>query len=144
MRATAYPYQHLHAVTFQDMDAMQHVNNATYIVYLETARIAYMHQLFQFPDFHHFPIILGDVYCRYLKPATYGDVLTIGVGVNRFGRKSFDLIYQIDNQDHAPIALAKTTMVAFDYQQQKTILVPDNIRQGFSKFQGEWHHDFVA
>ncbi len=144
MRATEYPYQYNHTVIFQDLDAMRHVNNVSYLVYFETARINYMYELFEFPDLATFPIILGDVYCRYESPAFYQDALTIGVGATRFGRKSFDLIYQIDNQDQRPIARGKTTMVTFDYAQQKTILIPQSIRDGFAKHQGDWHHNFVA
>ncbi|HFC12135.1 MAG TPA: acyl-CoA thioesterase [Anaerolineae bacterium] len=144
MKAQEFPYQYNLTVTFQDMDAMRHVNNVTYIAYLETARVRYLFDLLQFTDFETFPIILGDVYCRYLAPAYFNDVLTVGLGVNRFGRKSFDFIYQIDNQDGLPIIQAKTSMITFDYQQQKTILIPDYIRASITKFQQGWHHDFVV
>ena len=33
-------------VRFSDLDAMQHVNNATYLTYLEEARIDYFNTLF--------------------------------------------------------------------------------------------------
>lgn len=144
MKAQDFPFQYNLTVTFQDMDAMRHVNNVTYIAYLESARISYLFDLLQLSDFSTFPIILGDVYCRYLAPAYFNDVLTVGLGVNRFGRKSFDFVYQIDNQDGLPIVRAKTSMITFDYQQQKTIPIPSKIRSTITNFQKNWHYDFVV
>lgn len=138
MRATEYPFTKQFEVVFRDIDAMQHVNNAVYVTYLETVRIAYMNHVLHFEGLQQVPVILGDLYVRYLSPATYGEVLTCGIGVSRFGTKSFEFVYQIDGPDNRPIVSARTTQVAYDYTINRSIVVPDWLRAAFEGYQSVW------
>lgn len=136
MRAIDFPFHKTIEVTFQDLDAMGHVNNTVYLGYLETVRIEYLWTLFDLRQPADVPVILGEVTLRYLSPALFKERLTIGAGASRFGRKSFDLIHQIDAQDGRVIARASTTLIAYDYTTQQSIEIPAWLRDGMLAYQG--------
>lgn len=135
---SSFPFTKEIEVVFRDIDAMGHVNNAVYITYLETTRITYIKTLFDLPKLTDVPIVMGDVYCRYISPALYGERLSVGIGVSRWGRKSFDFVNKITAQDGRIIAVAKTVMVAYDYSTQTSILIPDWFRTKIDAFQQGW------
>jgi acyl-CoA thioester hydrolase len=138
MRAVDYPYHYQVEVIFQDLDAMGHVNNVSFFVYLETARIKYVSFLWGNEAKLDAPIILAQATCSYVSPAFYGEQLLVGVGVTRLGNKSFDLAYRIDMADGRHVATAHTTQVTYDYASQQTIAIPDRLRQRVHEFQQDW------
>lgn len=142
MQAAEFPYQYPVQVVFHDLDAMRHVNNVVYLIYLESARIEFINQMLGLKTVENAPIILGDIYVRYLSPAVYPEKLLVGAGISRFGTKSFDMVYQIDSEtDGRTILTAKTTLVSFDYERQQTIPVPDELRDAIDAFQDSWQFD---
>ncbi len=142
MQATSFPYQYPVKVVFHDLDAMRHVNNVVYLIYLESARIEFLNQMLGLETVESAPVILGDMYVRYHSPAVYPEELIVGLGISRFGTKSFDIVYQIDAEtDGRTILTAKTTLVTFDYDQQRTIPIPAPFRATVEAFQQGWHFD---
>ena len=138
MQATEYPYQYHVEVIFHHLDAMGHVNNVTFFVFLETARIKYVSYLRGNGTMLDAPIILAQANCSYISPALYGEHLIVGLGVTRMGMKSFDLAYRIDTDNGRHIADAHTTQVAYDYVSQQTIPIPSPLRQRIHEFQNGW------
>jgi acyl-CoA thioester hydrolase len=137
-RISAYPYTISIEVSFRDLDAMNHVNNAVYLTYMETARIKYLVELFGAHSLHDLPVIMAEATCTFKSPAFYGERLTIGAGISRFGTKSFDMLYRVVAGDGRLVALAKTVQVMYDYAAAQTVAVPDSFRQKVRAFQGEW------
>src|SRR5687767_1853285 len=95
-RALLYPYKVTIEVSFRDLDAMGHVNNAVYLSYMETARIKFLVDLLAVTSLHDLPVIMAEATCTFKSPAFFGEQLTVGVGISRFGSKSFDMTYRID------------------------------------------------
>lgn len=140
---TGYPFEITIEVAFRDIDAMGHVNNAVFFSYMETARIKYVFEFFHHSeltgyDLLDLPLILVEAMCNYRSPALLGEVLTIGVGLTRFGNKSFDLAYRILGQDGRLIATGKTIQVMYDYGSRSAFPIPDDIKERVRAFQGEW------
>lgn len=125
-------------VRFRDIDAMGHVNNAVYFTYLEMARSHFFRNFFEIESPFDFPVILGEASCRYLAPVRLGDGIRIGLGVSRFGVKSFDIDYRLETAPDRPVAMAKTTLVMYDYSQAASVPVPDRFKQQIRDFQGVW------
>ncbi len=136
--SAAFPLYSEITVRFRDMDALGHVNNAVYFTYMEVARTDYLHDLLPRREPLDLPIILGDIYCRFISPAHFGETLRVGVGISRFGNKSFDFVYQIDGGDGRLVARGHSTMVMYDYDKQQTIPVPPDFREKVLAFQGDW------
>jgi acyl-CoA thioester hydrolase len=137
-RAHLYPYKVTIEVSFRDLDAMGHVNNAVYLSYMETARIKFLVDLLAVTSLHDLPVIMAEATCTFKAPAFFGEQLTVGVGVSRFGSKSFDMTYRIDAGDGRLVALAKTVQVMYDYAAAQTIVVPEVFKANVLTFQGDW------
>ncbi|MCU0494422.1 MAG: acyl-CoA thioesterase, partial [Chloroflexaceae bacterium] len=122
-------------VRFRDLDALGHVNNAVYLTYLESARIAYALKLLESTSFAAIPFILAELTISYRKPAFLGEQLLVGVRVSRIGRKSVGMTYAIVRGEET-VATASSTLVWFDYQANNSAPVPDSFRQAVEQFQG--------
>jgi acyl-CoA thioester hydrolase len=134
----SYPYTIGVDVTFRDLDALGHVNNSVYLTYLETARITYLIHLLELKAPAGLPIIMAEANVAYKSPAFFGERLAVGVGVSRFGGKSFDMLYRVEAADGRLVALGKTVQVMYDYEAARTIPVPEELRERVRAFQGEW------
>ena len=134
----SFPYTITIEVAFRDLDAMGHVNNAVYLSYLETARIKFLVDLLELNGPGNMPLIMAEAQVSYKAPALFGEQLTIGTGVSRFGVKSFDMLYRITGGDGRLVVLAKTVQVAYDYATGTTIPVPDALKARVQAFQGAW------
>jgi acyl-CoA thioester hydrolase len=126
-------YSHRLDVRFRDCDPMGHVNNAVYLTYLEQARFAHWRALWGF-DFEHLPdgtpgVILARAEIDYRRPAKYGDVLEVRVGLERIGRTSFAYAYEIVDEEGQIVAHARSVQVMYDYVVGKPVPVSDEIRQ---------------
>lgn len=146
MSITNYPYETQIQVTFRDLDALGHVNNAVFFTYLETARIDYITKFLEqgLPerfDLLSIPIILVEATCSYKSQALFGEMLTVGVGVTRFGNKSFDLTYKIVGEDGRLVATGKTIQVMYNYDSNSAFPIPDVIKQSVYAFQAGWTPD---
>lgn len=84
-------------------------------------------------------LILAHASVDFMAPLFYGDQPIMHVRCGRIGSKSFDLEYLITvERDGKPakIAESKSIMVFFDYEDQASKAVPDEIRRKFSEFEG--------
>jgi acyl-CoA thioester hydrolase len=133
-----YPYTVEIEVAFRDLDAMGHVNNAVYLTYMETARIKFLIALLELKDLHDLPVIMAEASCSYKSPAFFGERLAVGVGISRFGTKSFDMAYRIAAGDGRLVAVARTVQVMYDYAAAQTIAVPEHFKEKVRAFQGDW------
>lgn len=138
MRADEYPFYVTIDVVFRDVDAMGHVNHAVYFTYMETARIRYLTELFGVSELRKLPVIVGEASCSYKSPAFFGEKLILGLGISRFGTKSFDLLYRIETDDGRLVAIGKTVQVMYDYDAERTIAVPADLRERVAARQGAW------
>lgn len=138
LNAAEFPFQSSVYVRFRDVDALGHVNNAVYFTYMEIARGEMFVDLLDIKRPRDFPMILGEARCRYHSAARYSETLLVGVGVARFGNKSFDIVYQIDGSDGRLVAIGRTTMVMYDYEAEKSVPISAEFRQKIEARQGGW------
>lgn len=110
---------------------MGHLNNAKYFTYIEQARIEYVRQVCEWGgDWRKLGMILAKTTMEFKKPVVYGDAITVFTRCSRMGGKSFDLDYVIARGESEDIvAMSTTVMVAFDYETQQTIPVPELWRE---------------
>lgn len=134
----AYPYRTSVEVAFHDLDLLGHVNNVVFLTYLETARVKFLCQMLDLAHPAELPVILAEVTATYKAPAFFGEVLTIGVGVSRFGGKSFDMLHSISGGDGRLVLVARTVLVAYDYATRTTVAVPEQLKQRVLEFQAGW------
>ena len=135
----SYPFTHHHEVIFRDLDVMGHVNNSMFFTYMETARTKFLAQFMEMDEFiGALPVILGEATCRFISPAHYGEMLTIGTGVSRWGRKSFDMVCHITGEDERVVAIGKTILIMYDYGEGQSTIIDDVFKQAVVAFQKDW------
>ncbi len=128
----SYPVE----VRYADIDALQHVNNARYFTYLEVARTRYMADVLGWGgDWNALSIIIARAVCDFKAPILYPDVVRVHIRVARLGEKSFDFEYAIVTGRGVLAALASTVQVAYDYERQQTMRVPDDWREKITAFE---------
>ncbi|MGB7337720.1 MAG: thioesterase family protein [Phototrophicaceae bacterium] len=136
-----FRYQQAIEVRFADLDALGHLNNATYLTYCEQIRIRYIQDVCgRSENWNQLGMILARTEIDYLQPITFEDTVTLHIRVSRLGGKSFDMLYAITRQaeddDRVHIAAqAKTVMVSFDYHTQSTIAVPEFWRTAITSYE---------
>ena len=117
---------------WRDMDALGHLNHAIYLEYMETARVDVYTQL-GFSGVRKDmdeSTILGSMDVHYLSQVKHPASLDVGHRICRVGSKSFDFLAAIFKQnEEKPVCSALFKMVAFNYDLNKAILVPDLIRE---------------
>lgn len=126
-------FRHTLDVRFRDCDAMGHVNNAVYLTYLEQARFAYWRDVWG-NDVEGLPgekpgVILARAEIDYRRPATYGDVLEVRMGLERIGRTSFTYVYEVDDRQGRRVVDARTVLVAYDYASAAPVAISEQVRK---------------
>jgi acyl-CoA thioester hydrolase len=115
-------------VEFRDIDSAGHVNNAVYLTYLETARIRYLIAVLG-PEFaSEISLILARIAVDFRAPAFFPETLELGARVTRVGTTSFDLEHEIRGGDGRLVLEASSVLVAYDYEANAPMTVPDDWR----------------
>lgn len=122
-----FAFVHREHVRFRDLDAMGHVNNAVFATYVEQARIEYLRSLGVLDGPLYMGMILARLELDFLAPAAPEGEIEIGVRPSRSGNKSFELEYELEQQGRS-IARATTVLVAYDYEQARSVPLPDTWR----------------
>lgn len=102
-------------VTYRDVDVMEHVNNAAYFTYFETARCHYYMRLRGLTDPRKLDIIVAAQNCQYERGLTYDEEFDVTVFPTRVGTTSFTLGYVLKTPTGEVVARAETVIVMFDY-----------------------------
>ena len=112
-----------------DMDCIGHINNATFLTYIETARVKLIEKL----GFFELPIIMASIKIDYINQLKYPSIMQIGQKISRLGNSSFDILTGIYNKDSGElITISTTTLVCYDYKTQKSIIIPVEIRDFYN------------
>lgn len=119
-------------IRYSDIDVMGHVNNAVYLSYFEYTRIHYFEKLLGPKwDWKRNGIILVRNEVEYIQPIVLQDKPMIEMYIGNMGNKSFTLHYEIIvNQTVCTKALSK--LVCFDGQKNKSIAIPEKMKESFT------------
>ena len=117
-------------VPFCDIDMLQHVNNAAYVVWAETARCVYFDEVLGASLTGANGVILARVEIDYESTLEYREHVAIGCRVARIGNKSFGFLCEIWSETSKQRAAScHATMVAFNYETKSSIAIPERWRQ---------------
>jgi len=105
-------------VQFRDIDVMGHVNNATYLQYMETARVELARSLGQVREGFRASFIVASVRCEFKKPI-------------RDERRNLD--YSIRGPKRVEYAVDRTTQVAYDYKTRSAVQISGKLRRKLAK-----------
>ena len=126
-----FPFHHKMKPRWRDLDAFRHVNNATFLTYIEDARIILLKRWGV--DYGSKSLIVAAVKIDYLKQVEHPSSLIIGQKVSRIGNKSFDIESAIFNGDDTePSCISTVTSVAFNFESSKTVKVYEEIIRDYN------------
>jgi YbgC/YbaW family acyl-CoA thioester hydrolase len=135
-----FHFFHLIEVRYGDLDPQGHVNNAKILTYLEQGRVFYFKQLklWEGGSFLNFGVILADVQITFRKVIQFGDPVRVGVRISRLGNKSMTSEYRLeDARDSSEFATGTSVLVAYDYQNRRSITIPEEWRKAIQQYEGK-------
>ena len=134
---TKYPHRFSREVYLYETDAFGHLNNVSFIAYMESARFDLFKKLglFDPKDVTTLPLILARIECDYKKIARYNDKLTIYTRIVEIRLTSFTLenIF-VRERDGAIIAKGKAVLVSFDHDKNQPVPLSDEVRNKLKKY----------
>ena len=131
-------------VRFADTDAMGHVNNAVYLTYCETARIAYwtdvIGEAVRPGTEGAESLILAEARITYRAPAFHGERIAVETRATRLGRSSFTLEHRLTaRQGQGPsrlVATSESILVRYDYTADAPVAISPVHRAAIETFEG--------
>ena len=123
-------YEMVIPIRWGDMDAMGHVNNATYFRYLETIRIEWLSSINAIPQPQGLGPVIVNAFCNFYKQLEYpGDVL-IKMYASDPGRTTFETWGTMERSDQPGVIYAAggATTIWVDFPKQKAVDLPDWLR----------------
>ena len=130
-----YRFVHARNVEFRDVDRAGHVNNAVYVTYLETARIAYLVEVLGADFAYGLSLILASITVDFRSSAHFPERLEIGARVTRVGTKSFVMEHEIRGGDARLVLEASSVLVAYDYEANSSMAVPEDWRTRLAAYE---------
>jgi acyl-CoA thioester hydrolase len=137
---SGYPIVVTLPVQWGEQDMYGHVNNTVYFRWYETARIAYAEKV-GLPEMTQtlgVGPILAAINCNYRRQVRYPDTIQIGARVTRLGRTSLTMEHHVVSAKQGVlVADGDSTIVCFNYRDQKPVPVPDTLRAAIEKLEGK-------
>lgn len=116
-------------VRITDINYGGHLGNDSVFAILHEARMQFMKSFgYEELSLEGVSLIMADTAVEFKNEAFYGDVITAFVVADEFTSASFNLYYKLSLNDIGKeklIALAKTRMVTFDYDDRKVVPLPE-------------------
>jgi acyl-CoA thioester hydrolase len=118
-----FGHRHESAVRFADTDAMGHVNNAVYLTYVESARVAWWSEVtgeaIQREPGRAEGLILAEASVAFRAPVFHGETVTLESRPTRLGRSSIALEHRLTaarpGSASRLVATCRSTIVRYDY-----------------------------
>ena len=132
-----FPVQVKIPIAWGEMDSYGHINNIYYLRYFEIARIHYFEEigLNDLKSKTRIGPILAQTTCKYLKPLTYPDQITIGAKVISKGKSSFVMEHIIVSEKVGVVATGEGVIVIYDYNNSEKAELPSAIKQAIDQLE---------
>jgi acyl-CoA thioester hydrolase len=120
---------------FGETDALGHINNTSYFVYLEEARIRFFELLGYSMELNDWKFILASTKCDFVSQGYFDQLLTVKTYVSKIGSKSFQLEHDIVcSQTQQLIAKGNAIVVYYDFTNQKSEVLPELLKVGLKSY----------
>ena len=133
-----FVFYHPIIVRYADLDPQQHVNNAAYLTYLESARMGYYSEseLWNGQSVREIGMVVASLRIDYLKSILFGKKVRVGLMVSHIGNKSIRFQHQIEDAENGDVfARGEFVMVAYDTENERSVRVPEDWRKKIAQFE---------
>ncbi|MFN2362094.1 MAG: acyl-CoA thioesterase [Marinobacter sp.] len=112
---------------FSDTDALGHINNTVYPVWFEQARTPVFRIFHPSLTPKGWPLILARMEIDLKAQCYWHTPVEVHTGIGTVGNSSFQVIQEAW-QNGTVVARGVTVLIHFDYETQKSVPIPDAIR----------------
>ena len=124
-------------VHWGNMDSFGHVNNAVYLTWFESARIAYFREIrqeFVTPD--GVGPILARMEIDYRLPVKFPDTVRCAAAVTSLGNSSYRMAYRLYSEAHGGIAAeGDSVVVMVNYGTGRSVPLSDELRSAIQNLE---------
>ncbi|MGF7186680.1 acyl-CoA thioester hydrolase [Desulfitispora alkaliphila] len=124
---------------FCETDAFGHINNVSYFIYFEQARVEYLRELALESEMlrnKEFFVVTADLYCQYLAELYFGDQLDVKLRATRVRNSSFDFEYAIVRPKDGKIAAAGRGAIVFmNRNTKKSMRIPEHLKEKLYEYE---------
>ena len=134
-----WPFSYLDQIRYGDLDTNRHLNNVAVHQFFESARVAYIRELFPELDplgreDEAFGMIFAETHVRFRSPGFYEERLRTRVRIEEVKRSSVRLAFDIVTEpDGRLIAEGWGTLVGYDYVEGKAAPLPGYVAERLSR-----------
>lgn len=115
-------------VRWRDLDAFNHVNNSTYLTYLEEARLQWLQHVPGWFDEHSMPVLAASS-INYRRPIEWPAQLSVTLFCERLGNSSITIAHRIASADDDTLySDGNVVLVWMDPATGKPVSLPESIR----------------
>ena len=127
-----FPFHHTIRTRWRDLDAFRHVNNATFLSYIEDARILFFKRWGI--NLKDKSLIVASVKIDYINQLKHPSNLIIGQKVARLGTKSYDIQSAVfEEKSKLLICCSTITSVCYDFTNDRSVPVYKEIIDDYNK-----------
>ncbi|BBW96198.1 thioesterase family protein [Geobacillus sp. FSL W8-0032] len=120
---------------FCETDALGHLSNISYFIYLEEARTRLFDELSYGGRTDDWHFILASAKCDFVNQGFFGRRLRIETNISRIGHKSFQCIHRIVEEETGRlIAVGEAAVVYFNFQKQTSEPLPSDLRARLGEY----------
>jgi YbgC/YbaW family acyl-CoA thioester hydrolase len=123
-------------IRITDINYGNHVSYASYLLFFQDARIAYLKNIgCSELDIHGVGMIISEANCKYKRELLLGDEIVIKCKITNLKSKGFEMEYVIEREGKV-CAEGKTINLAFDYKAGKITHLPEKFVADVKAFEG--------
>jgi acyl-CoA thioester hydrolase len=127
-----WPFSFTDEVRFADLDTQGHLNNVSFLVFVESARIAYAVDVArehpQLRPSPTFTFMVVEVKISYRSPGHFGEQIETHLRPSVVGRSSFHMDFEMRVGERV-LADGYSVLVAYDPVADRSIAVPAPLRE---------------
>ena len=131
----SYAYKLERRIDWFEVDYRGHVNNVSFIYYVQEARVEFLHiiGLMQSQEKEKEGPVLASITCHYYRPLFYPGNICIYSRVSEIKNTSFVVNHAIYNDRNKMAAEAQDILVYYDFVKGNKLIIPDEVRRKLEK-----------
>ena len=122
-------------VRWEDLDALNHVNNVALVQLLEEARVSLLVALGWNGDIHSLGFYVVRHEIDYIAPITYRtEPLVVELGIDHIGTSSWTVFYDVLDHEGQPLAHARSVLVTIDMQTGRPMPITEEMLEHLNRY----------
>lgn len=123
-------------IDWSDLDLYQHVNNVSYMRYLQSGRVNFWEATGIYENYNksNRGTMLVSTHCDFKKSLYYPGTAIVKTKLGSIKNSSFSLNHLILNEHGEICAEGEDVVVCYDFDENKTFRIPDELRTILKKF----------